>query len=346
MRYLTTLLALSFLVSCHEVSAPTAQDESLTWTIDTEYLRQGCYGGRDCIPSLESPERSTVDGPALGFMDDNSPVIGIWNGTGHVAYPLAILNWHEIVNEGDYTVSYCPLTGSAIHFDSSSDYGVSGLLFNSNLIMYDRVSGSYWPQMLLKSAAGPRSGNSLHLRPLLETSWGVWKTLFPGTVVINSRTGYSRNYNQYPYGNYQDCNSPNCRDYIYFPVQHQDDRLPAKERVLVLAAASETLAFPLIDYEEVSIRRVDLEGQPHTVVLDNSLGVAIAFKTGRSLEVGMWVLQEEGLTLVDRESGEEWDILGRNLNSQDPADQLQLANGFIAYWFALAAYFPDIEIVS
>lgn len=199
-----------------EVS-PDITPENLDWSIDTDYLRQGCFSGKDCIPSLENPPRSPVGGEDLEYLDDGDLVVGVWDGKEYSAYPHPILDWHEIVNEDGFTISYCPLTGSAIHLKAEGNYGVSGLLYNSNLIMYDRSTGSYWPQMLLQSDAGSLKGTELELKPLVETRWGVWRRLFPETKVISANTGYSRNYSHYPYGSYKSCNYTTCGDYIYSP---------------------------------------------------------------------------------------------------------------------------------
>lgn len=345
MKHTMLLLITLFIVGCQENNV-TDIDSGLMWTIDTEYMRQGCYDGKDCIPSLEQPDRSAIGGSDLSYLDDSDLIVGIWNGSEHVAYPHAILDWHEIINEEGYSISYCPLTGSAIHLTSSVEYGVSGLLFNSNLIMYDRETDSYWPQMLLRSAAGDRSGVELHLKNLVETTWGNWKALFPETEVVNSDTKYSRNYNRYPYGDYRTCNSLACGDFIYFPIANEDDRLPAKNRVLTIINGEAVKAVDINSYPEPQVLSIEVGGTNYQVIVSGTDNIAVAFETTRSLSITTWDIPGEGIILSQMETGKEWDITGQILPTPAPADRLVAGNGYIAYWFSVAAFYPDVEIVS
>ncbi len=345
MRILTALALIVILSGCQESDEPI-DNSGVTWTIDTQFMRLGCYDGRDCIPSLEHPNRSPVGGSDLGYLGDQDLVVGIWNGSEHVAYPHAILDWHEIVNETGYTISYCPLTGSAIHLSSSVEYGVSGLLYNSNLIMYDRATESYWPQMLLRSAAGDRSGGELHLNNLVETTWGNWKTLFPDTKVVNSDTDYSRNYSRYPYGNYRTCNSQACGDFIYFPIAHEDNRLPAKNRVLTIIKGETVKALDIDSYPDPQIISVDVGGSQHQVVISGRDNIAVVFETTRAISISSWDIAGEGIILAQDNSEKEWDITGQLLSNPTPAERLVAGNGYIAYWFSVAAFYPDVEIVT
>ena len=345
MRILTPLALVVFFIGCQE-SDVGVDDSGLTWTIDTQFMRQGCYDGRDCIPSLENPNRSSADGSNLGYLDDDDLVVGIWNGSEHVAYPHAILDWHEIINESGYSISYCPLTGSAIHLSTSGEYGVSGLLFNSNLIMYDRETESYWPQMLLRSAAGDRSGGELHLKNLVETSWGNWKALFPETKVVNSETNYSRNYSRYPYGNYRTCNSLSCGDFIYFPLAHEDNRLPAKNRVLTIINGDVVKALDIDAYPDPQIITVDVGDSQYKAVVSGRDNIAVAFETTRAISISSWDISGAGIVLTQADTGKEWHITGQLLSNPTPAERLVAGNGYIAYWFSVAAFYPDVEIIT
>ncbi len=345
MRFIVPLALIVFIFSCQESNVSDDISE-LSWTIDTQYMRQGCYDGKDCIPSLETPEKSTVGGSNLGFLEDQDLVVGIWNGSEHVAYPHAILDWHEIVNEDGYSISYCPLTGSAIHLNTTVEFGVSGLLYNSNLIMYDRETDSFWPQMLLRSAAGDRSGGELHLNNLVETTWLNWRTLFPDTKVVNSDTDYSRNYNHYPYGRYRTCNYLACGDYIYFPVANKDDQLPAKNRVLTIIDGDEVKALDLEAYPEPQIIEVEVGSNQYKVVISGNDNIAVAFETTRNLNISSWDIFAGELRLNQTGTDNEWDITGQLIANPIPSERLVAANAFIAYWFSVAAFFPDVELIS
>ena len=113
----------------------------------------------------------------------------------------------------------------------NTEFGVSGLLYNSNLILYDRATNSNWPQMLMASANGSQSGKSATQKPIVETTWERFKMMYPQALVLNDNTGFSRDYNDYPYGNYL----TNPR--LLFQVKNvEDERLNKKERISLFFA--------------------------------------------------------------------------------------------------------------
>ncbi len=316
------------------------------WTINEDYIRDGCFAGKDCIPSIDSPRYSNIGGNNLEFLDDDDLVVGVWDGSNYIAYPHPILDWHEIVNENDYSISYCPLTGSAIHFETSSEFGVSGKLFNSNLIMYDRKSDSYWPQMLLRSAAGKKQNERLNLLPLLETTWGSWKKLFPNTLVLNTNTNYNRDYNQFPYGDYKNCNSHACPNYIYFPVENSNDRLPAKERVIIIIDGNKTIAAPINSYNVPTIIKKTLNNNSYNLIISSQDNIAMSFKTDKDLSIREWNISNGKIVLKETSSGKQWDLLGQPVSGTSTNEELPSANSYIAYWFSVAAFFPNVEIIE
>ncbi|MEE9573566.1 MAG: DUF3179 domain-containing protein [Candidatus Neomarinimicrobiota bacterium] len=347
MKYILIFLVI-ILYSCSNLSS-TGQEDLTTnedWTINEDYIREGCFAGKDCIPSIDTPHYSNIGGNNLEFLNDNDLVVGLWNGSNYIAYPHPILDWHEVVNETDYSISYCPLTGSAIHFETPSEFGISGKLYNNNLIMYDRISDSYWPQMLLKSAAGGRQNESLNLLPLLETTWDSWKKLFPNSKVLNSNTSYNRNYNQYPYGDYKTCSSNSCSDYIYFPVEIKDDRLLAKERVLSIISDKDALAIKINAFEMPEIIHRTFKGKNYVIVVSAKDNINIVFKTDKILEINNWDIVNGGIILKEQNSTNRWDILGHAIDGAQMIADLNPADSYIAYWFALAAIFPNPEIIQ
>ena len=342
MKQLSVILISLLLLSCNNNNIAGVDMSDDKWDIDTDYVRQGCSAGQDCIPSLEQPEHSLVSDEIMDYLYDFDLVVGVWNGSEYVAYPHPILDWHEIVNEDGYTISYCPLTGSAIHFTSSSEFGVSGLLYNNNLIMYDRDTNSYWPQMLLKSASGNRRGKKLQLEPLLETTWENWRKLFPDSKVVNTNTGYNRNYHHYPYGRYKTCNSSDCGDFIYFPLTKLDNRLPAKDRVLAIFDSGNVLAFPITNFNSTIIISTSIEGTNYQIVISGEDNIAVAFETDRSLEIANWDLENGNANLKQSGSDNSWNLLGQPISGA--SDELDVATSYIAYWFALAAFYPSVDI--
>jgi len=189
--------------------ATIAEDASGQCTIPCGQIFSGC-SGRDCIPPLDSPNMVPVGSPLLSYLSDDDLVLGVLTGDGPRAYPHNILWWHEVANEevaGEaFAVTLCPLTGSGLRFDrqrfvdgQTVRLGVSGLLYNSNLIMWDRETESLWSQMRLESISGPQIRSSSPLLSVLEMTWLAWRTLHPDTVAISSDTGFSRDYRSYPY---------------------------------------------------------------------------------------------------------------------------------------------------
>ena len=154
--------------------------------------------GQDGIPAIDRPVMQLASEVPDREILNRELVVGVLHeGTMH-AYPYNILNWHEVVNDSigfnDFVVSYCPLTGSALAWDAddglaNTEFGVSGLLYNSNLILYDRESGSRWSQMLQQSVEGTRVRERPARIQVVETTWSTWKTMYPDSFVMTRSTG-------------------------------------------------------------------------------------------------------------------------------------------------------------
>lgn len=200
---------------------------------------------RDGIPSLDDPV--FVSAEDATYLSGRDRVLGISiNGFAH-AYPIRILNYHEIVNDivggTAVAITYCPLCGSGTAFEAtingrSYEFGVSGLLYNSDVLMYDRNTGSLWSQLMVQAVTGPMKGTRLQQLPLSHTSWQEWTERYPETRVLSNKTGYSRNYKVDPYPNYG-------RDgKLYFPVTHSSKKYRRKEIVMGLEIDGQFKAYP------------------------------------------------------------------------------------------------------
>jgi hypothetical protein len=194
--------------------------------------------GRDSIPPLTDPDY--VSAIEADFIHDNDLVVGLSIGGQERAYPLNIMNYHEIVNdvlEGTpIAVTWCPLTRSAIVFNrqiggETLEFGVSGFLYNSNLVMYDREFFGLWPQLWTGAVSGRFSSQNLQVIPSQVTTWEDWLDNHPDTLVLSEDTGYSRDYDTDPYLSYQSSNE------IRFPVNNSDGRLPQKSFVIGIIPA-------------------------------------------------------------------------------------------------------------
>lgn len=195
--------------------------------------------GKDGIPSIDEPEFITTD-EADEFLRDDSAGLGLTIDGESRFYPYLILVWHEIVNdwfgENPVLVTYCPLCATGVVFDRHVDgevreFGVSGLLWQSNLLMYDRTGNedteSLWSQVLGEAVVGPQTGERLGIISSDTVQYGAWKKAHPDTRVLSRDTGAVRRYGTDPYGDYYIDNSA-----VSFGATFTDNRLPAKAFVL------------------------------------------------------------------------------------------------------------------
>lgn len=226
---------------------------------------------RDGIPSIDKPV--FVAAGMADFLSENDRVLGL-NHNGEVrAYPIAILNWHEVVNDrigGDsVAVTYCPLCGTGVAFDAADGagtrtFGVSGLLYNSDVLLYDRETESLWSQLMMQAVSGPQRGASLAALPLQHTSWRAWRAQHPDTKVLSTDTGFARDYSRSPYDGY----ASSAR--LYFSVQAQSRRYHPKEQVLGVEIDGQHKAYPFTELDRVGVKTVDdmLAGKPVRIVFD------------------------------------------------------------------------------
>ncbi|MDX2018992.1 MAG: DUF3179 domain-containing (seleno)protein [Deltaproteobacteria bacterium] len=235
-----------------------------------------CGGGRDCIPSLPNtgPPRgglnfTNANAADASYLRDDDLVVGLFvNGVAR-AYPHNILWWHEIANDDiaghKVSVTMCPLTGSAVVWgggDEGYTFGVSGNLFNSNLVMYDHQTQSLWPQLFMGAVSGQARGKWLTMFPFAEMTWARWRTLHPDTVVLSDRTGASRSYSSYPYGDYR----VNHGDTFRRTSPEPDGRYPNKNMVFALADRAGGVARGFVHSD------LQAQGGPSGALLDSFAG--------------------------------------------------------------------------
>ena len=318
--------------------SPEAYPGAGTWLVNESYVQWGC-SKKDCIPSLTSPSLVSSDSPYLSYLDDNDLVIGIKDGENYIAFPHSILDWHEVINGSDYSISYCPLTGSAFNMADDNGFGVSGLLYNSNLVMYDKRTDSYWPQMSLVCAAGSRRGENLSTSNMMETTWGTWRQLYPQTLAVSSDTGYDRNYYEYPYGNYKTNNA------IFFPIENSINTLPAKSRVLAIIEEETSKAFVISDFVTFSIHHTNVGGTPIVIFGSSVHNFAMAYETDKEFQLKSGEISSGDLVFEDIETGSEWNIFGESTSGVHTGQNLEKANSMIAFWFSVAAFYPETEVM-
>ncbi|MDQ6971991.1 MAG: DUF3179 domain-containing protein [Mariprofundaceae bacterium] len=202
---------------------------------------------KDGIPALSRPVIESAD-TANQWLAANDRILGVVVNGKPRAYPLRILNWHEIVNDriADHplVITYCPLCGSGMAFDTTDQFGVSGLLYQSDVLLYDKRSESLWSQLMMMAVAGPRRGENMPTLPVSHTTWRALLAAHPDTTVLSRNTGYHRDYSRNPYAGYE--LSPR----LYFDVSHKDDRLHPKAWVIGLKLGTTARAWAVADVRQ------------------------------------------------------------------------------------------------
>ncbi|MEM9673272.1 MAG: DUF3179 domain-containing protein [Cyclobacteriaceae bacterium] len=301
--------------------------------------------GKDGIPALENPE--LISPAQATYLDPQDLVVGFVEGKEAVAYPHKILDWHEIINDKvgatSVAITYCPLTGTGIGWSRminnvETTFGVSGLLYNTNLIPYDRATDSNWSQMRLDCVNGELKGEEVATLAVVETTWATWQQMYPDTKVVSTNTGFSRNYQRYPYGDYRTNN-----ENIIFPVSNQDDRIPAKDRVLGVLIGGNAKIYPLEVFAGTPRLVLDSHaGKLLAVVGSQEQNFIAAFETG---EKTLEVVNDALPVVMQDEAGNQYDVFGYAVDGPDAGSRLTPVTSYIGYYFAWQAFYPDAPIV-
>jgi len=212
---------------------------------------------RDAVPALDRP--TMVDSQNAHFLNDDDRVLGV-NYKGEArAYPIKILNWHQVVNDTlggvRVVITFCPLCGSGMAFlagEETHTFGVSGLLYNNNLLFFDRQGDNLWCQLEKRAICGEHKGKSLEYLNTRQTKWSTWRKKHPATQVQSISTGYVRYYDREPYTGYEK------RRQIFFPVEHEDPAYHPKERVAGIQVNGVHKAYP---YSELARTAGTVEDQ-------------------------------------------------------------------------------------
>ncbi len=310
----------------------------------------------DGIPPIDNPEFEPI---AAGdeWLADVQPVISLVVEDEARAYPLAILTRHEIVNDeiagNPVAVTFCPLCNAGIVFDRVVEgevlrFGVSGNLRNSDLIMWDNKTLSWWQQFTGQAIVGEMVGTQLDIIPAQMVSWQDFKDAYPEGSVL-SRQG--RSYGNNPYVNYDSQVQP----FLY--LEKPDSRLKAMERVLGYSEGDTAIAYPLSTLAEKGVVEDTIDGQD--VVIFYEPGQASALDQSRielSREVGsaaMFIPEVNGQKLtfaydngviIDNETGSEWNVFGQAISGELAGEELEALITHTHFWFAWAAFQPDTTV--
>ena len=321
-----------------------------TWLIPVNEIVDG-GPGRDGIPSIDNPAFE----PIANNIDvgDDDLVIAIQAGADIKVYPHDIMDWHEVVNDvgatanDPFMLSYCPLTGSAIAWDvdetlADSTFGVSGRLFNSNLILFDRETSSFWVQMMELAVNGERINDVPDRLQVIETTKSTIRTMYPNAMILTRNTGFTRDYDDYPYGSYRQ--DPD----LLFPVANSDSRLHPKTRVLGVRLGNQVKAYQLDGFGDTTLAVQDQVGGRSIVVVGNTAeNYAVAYDReladGTILNLTAFSGADPVNVLQDDE-GNVWNIWGTAVSGPRSGQQLQAITAYTAYWFALAAFYTEVAV--
>ena len=341
---------------------------SLTQSWDTNWNRHTIpydellAGGppRDGIPSIDDPQFVSPE-EASEWLAGNEPVISVEIEGEARAYPLQILTWHEIVNDEvggvPVAVTFCPLCNSALTFDRRLDgevleFGTSGLLRHSDLVMYDRTTESLWQQFTGEGIVGDLAGEQLTFLPSAIVSFDDFREAHPDGQVLSRETGYTRPYGENPYAGYDTIGQ---RPFLF--QGEVDGRLPAMARVVTVSVEDADAAYPYTVLEEVGVINDSVGGQD----------LVVFFKPGTSSALGAAVIAEgadvgatnvfdphvdgekmtfirDGEKIVDEQTGSEWNILGEAVAGEMAGAELTPIVHGDHFWFSWAAFKPETII--
>jgi len=320
-------------------AVPTTKEEKSIVPLD-----QIVSGGPppDGIPSVDNPKFISIQ-EASKFLKDSE--LGL-NLNGDVrAYPLQILVWHEIVNDniGDVPVAitYCPLCFTNQVFNRTIDervvveFGTSGKLYNSNLVMYDRTTKTLWSQALAEGIVGKYAGTKLQRVPFDVAYWKEWKQLYPDSKVLSRDTGSNRPYGADPYGDYY------TNSNVLFPVSNKDSRLDLKEIVVGFENKGQFKAYKQQDIENKKVVNDKVNGKP--VALFSSYPFMVRAYDPLVVEGGgggqqtIVLLQFEYNTkdksFIDKQTGSLWNFEGKAISGQMKGKQLIRLPFDEGFWF-------------
>jgi hypothetical protein len=277
---------------------------------------------KDGIPAIDAPRYTRAED--VDFLEDREPVIVVEADGETRAFPIQILMWHEIVNAsfGDVpiAVTFCPLCNTAIAFDRRIDgrvfdFGTTGKLRDSDLVMYDRQTESWWQQFSGEALVGELAGKKLDQLPARILAWSDVRRDHPSSLVLDKDTGFFREYGANPYAGYDSIDSSP----IFATRNSDDDRLPPKERVVYVEVGDEVFAVPFSSLAKERTIAIETDGGE----------LAVRWRSGVASPL------DEPTVAGGRDVGAATVLLdGEPIPFSEP------------FWFVVAAFRPDIEIVD
>ena len=336
-----------------------AQGEDVPATVPLEEIRSG-GPPPDGIPPIDDPVFETV-AEADEWLEPQDPVLLFQLGDDARAYPLAILTFHEIVNDvvdGEpVVVTYCPLCNSGLVFERTLDgevlsFGTSGRLWRSNLVMYDRATRSLWSQFTGEAIVGERLGDVLARLPMQIVSWEEYHTSWPDGLSLSQDTGHSRPYGDNPYTGYDSSESPFLFD------GETGGPLPQMERVVATGGDEDPVAYTWASLTEQRVVHDEIAGEPAVVFWAPGTASALDERSiSDSRDIGAAgvfraVVDGEELTFepggdeqfLDAETASTWNVLGQAVDGPLEGHQLERFNHDDTFWFVQYAFRPETRV--
>ena len=304
---------------------------------------------RDAIRPIYKPAYAKPD--ALPWLRDSDLVLGYISKSGASAYPLKVLNFREIANDVidgvPVLVSYCPLCGSGAVYERKLDgktlvFGNTSALYESDMVMFDHQTGSYWFQTMGEAIVGEMTGKRLVPLPSATLAWGDWKRLHPDTRLLagDGKGPFSARYGTNPFSTYARYLN---KGRFSFPVSKEklDSRIRAGEVVITAELGSDIKAYPVRLIGKNTVND-EVGGRPVAIFSDGLTGAAfIALHQGKKLTFGM----KDG-RYVDRESGSAWTLAGRAAAGPLKGARMEPVPSRRAYWFSIAGAVPGVKLHS
>ncbi len=315
---------------------------------------------KDGIPPIDEPD-FTTPADASEWIDAREPVVVLTVNKETRAYPLQILTWHEIVNDEvggvPVSVTFCPLCNATLVFDRRLDgqvldFGTTGRLRKSDLVMYDRQTESWWQQFSGQGIVGEMSGKVLTRIPASIVAFEDFRAAYPDAPVLSRRTGHVRPYGKNPYSGYD-----RIDDQPFLFNQPVDERLPPMERVLNVTVGSTHRLYPFSVMKDEPVINDQVDDLPVVVfsrqgtlsVLDSSViakskTVPSATVYDRRLDGRVLNFELREDKLVDRETGSEWNLFGTCVAGPLKDSQLEKPDSGVHFAFAWLAFNPESQI--
>ena len=352
-RLIPCLIILTCIISCGDDITYTGNSKMAgsgidDWLVPLEEVIDGGTG-KDGIPALVNPK--LIPASKAEYLKDDDLIVGYRFEEDIRAYPHKILNWHEIVNDDlngrKIAIFHCPLTGTSVGWErdysgQTTTFGVSGLLYNTNLMPYDRTTNGTWSQISGLCVNGELIGTKAKTFQVFETEWKTWKTMYPNSRVMSIDTGHTRNYSEYPYGDYR--SAPG----LLYSVSVKDSRLFRKERVHGVVS-SDGVGAKLYRFDSFQGNKVVTDNYNGQTIIIGSKekNFIISFKQKKIDDTVLTFKMINGFNspeILEDQLGNKWDVFGNAVSGPNAGEKLMPTNSFIGMFFSWAPFYNSLQI--